>query len=70
MKDHIVVAKHKETKKHHGLLYVNRPTPSGCDRPVLQYSTKCGFDTEQEAIDSIVSSLKPEYVKTLDIPVL
>ena len=45
----ILVGQDRETKLYHGLVYRNRPTPSGCDRWLLQLSDNRGFKTEKEA---------------------
>jgi hypothetical protein len=68
MKDHITAGQYKDTNLWHGLFYVNHPTPSGCDRPILKYSTKNGYATEQEAIEEIKKVFTPEQLKNIDLP--
>ena len=70
MKDHIIACKHEDTGLWHGLFYVNHPTPSGWDRPILKYSTKYGYATEQEAIEAIqvaMDDAQPYDLICLDI---
>ncbi len=68
MKDHIIISSDPETGLFYALLYRNHPTPSGCDRPILALSTNEGKKTTKEALDSMLSGLKPTYVKEIDIP--
>jgi len=70
MRDHIVIAKHQDSGLFHALLYQNHPTPSGCDRPILRLSTPDGKATKKEALDVMIAGLKPEYLKTIDVPVI
>ena len=67
MKDHIIAGKHEDTGLWHGLFYVNHPTPSGWDRPVLKYSTKLGYVTEQEAVEAMKKVFTPEKLKNIDV---
>ena len=67
MKDYIVIAKHKDTKLFHALLYQNHPTPSGCDGPVLRLSTPTGRSTTQLALNDMTKALKPEYIEKIDV---
>lgn len=67
---YIAIGKHEDTGLFHGLLYVNKPTPSGMYRPILALSTTEGRTTEQEALDLMLSGLTPEYVKTVVVPKL
>lgn len=46
---HLAVIQSTETGLFHGALYVNRPTPSGCDRYVLTKSTSTGYGTRRTA---------------------
>ena len=68
MKDHVAVAKHKDTGMFHALLYQNHPTSSGSDRPMLRLSTKIGRSTRREAIDDMGKSLGPDYLKGVELP--
>lgn len=68
MRDYVVTARHKDTGLWHALLFVNHPTPSGLDRPILKLSTTKGCETEQGALDLMVSGLRPEFLKTVDVP--
>ena len=70
MRDHIVIAQHKETKLFHALFYVNHPTPSGWHRPILKLSTKHGKATEKEALEEMAQAFAPERLKEIDLPVL
>lgn len=68
MRDHIVLAQHKETLKWHGLFYRNIPTPSGSPRPVLTFSTKKGFNKKKRALFEIKKAFTEEQLKEIDIP--
>ncbi len=68
MKDYIGAGKHPDTGLYHAYLFINHPTPSGCDRPILNKSTKKGYKSGWDAIDAMVSMLDPDYVKTIDVP--
>lgn len=68
MKDHIVIAQHRDTLKWHGLFYVNHPTPSGSPRPILKIETKEGYETQQEALDIIKAAFNAEQLASIDIP--
>lgn len=48
---HFAVGQNKETGKYHGLLYRNRPTPSGCERWRLAVSHDQGWDDEDTALE-------------------
>lgn len=48
---YITAGQHKDTKKWHGYLMVNHPTPSGCDRWMMAYSDKRGWDSAEKAMD-------------------
>ncbi len=45
----ITTGEDRETGKHHGLLYVNHPTPSGCDRWMMALSDNRGWDNKETA---------------------
>ena len=45
----IVVMQHRDTKKYHGALEVNHPTPSGCDRWMIVQSDNRGWDDPETA---------------------
>jgi len=49
MKNYLAVIQHIGTKKYHGAYYQNKPTPSGCDRPILMTTTTDGFDNVEDA---------------------
>lgn len=68
MKDHIAIGEDKKTGLFHGLLFVSKPTPSGCDRPILSKSTTLGYISKQQALEAIKSMLDPEYIKKIDVP--
>ena len=51
--EYLTTAKHRDTGLYHGVLMLNRPTPSGCDRWMIQTSSDIGFKTNQEALDVI-----------------
>jgi len=68
MRNHIVAGQHGDTKLWHGLYYVNHPTPSGCDRPILRLSTKVGFSTEREAVEAMKAAFTPEQLAEIDVP--
>ncbi len=46
---YITVGQHEETGLFHGMVYRNRPKPSGLDRWLLSLSTNEGFETERAA---------------------
>jgi hypothetical protein len=56
MDAHLAVVLDKNTGLHHGAIYRNRPTPSGCDRFLLAGTTKQGFPTERAAAEFINGS--------------
>jgi hypothetical protein len=68
MRDHIIAGQHEETKLWHGLFYINHPTPSGCDRPILKLSTTNGYVTEQEAVEVMKAAFTPERLLEIDYP--
>lgn len=70
MKDHILAGQHKATKLWHGMFFSNHPTPSGCDRPILRFSTKQGFETEREAIEAMKKAFTPAQLNDIEVPVL
>lgn len=53
----VTVGQHRETGQWHGMLMVNHPTPSGCERWMVAYSDKRGWPNERTA--------KAEFRKTL-----
>jgi hypothetical protein len=53
---YITAAQHKNTNQWHGILVVNHPTPSGCDRWMVVYSDNRGWDTPSEALDKFVEA--------------
>lgn len=53
---HLAVVKDKDTGLHHGAIYHNHPTPSGCDRFLLAVTTKQGFPTSRAAAEFINAS--------------
>ena len=58
----LAVLTHKITHLYHGAIYVNRPTPSGCDRWLLQTTTNEGYQTSRSAA-LIMNERFPEYVQ-------
>ena len=46
----ILTGQKKEDGKWYSSLWVNHPTPSGCDRPMLALSANVGFDTKEKSI--------------------
>lgn len=52
---YITAAQHRETKKWHGILMINHPTPSGCDRWMMGYSDNRGWDSHKQAVDEFVA---------------
>lgn len=63
--DELAVVQHKETKLYHGAYYRNKPTPSGCDRFILQTTTTKGYETEFEAAKAIEAAF-PNMPKISD----
>lgn len=59
---YITAAQHKETGKWHGVLMLNHPTPSGCERWMMAYSDKRGWDSEEIAKKEFVA-LSPDFDK-------
>lgn len=57
------VARHKETGKFHGVLYVNHPTPSGSDRWMPALSDKRGWDDEKAAAEAFDALLAAEGIE-------
>lgn len=53
MDAHLAVVKDQGTGLHHGAIYRNHPTPSGCDRFLLAGTTEQGFPTERAAAEFI-----------------
>lgn len=47
---YITAGQHKDTKKWHGILMLNHPTPSGCERWMMAYSDKRGWDSAKIAV--------------------
>ena len=70
MKDYILIGKNPQTGLYHGYLYTNHPTPSGMDRPILKLSTTEGFHSQNQALARMLSGLTPEYIATIDVPIL
>ena len=70
MKDYLAVGQDPNTKLYHGLFYVNHPTPSGCNRPILKSSTTKGYESEKEALDFIKKAFTVEQLNEMDIPKL
>lgn len=54
--DHLAVVKDTETNLYHGAYYQNHPTPSGCDRFYLKFTTTKGYENPDEAADAIEAS--------------
>jgi len=47
---YVTAGQHRETKKWHGMLMVNHPTPSGSSRYLLACSDKRGWSDSETAI--------------------
>lgn len=60
---YITSATHKETGKNHGILMVNHPTPSGCERWMMLVSDNRGFDTHEEACEKFKAALPEEILR-------
>ena len=58
----VCVGKHKDTGEFHGMLYVNHPTPSGCDRYMLVLSDNRGWPTEEEAEEEFKKILRKDNI--------
>ena len=56
----IVALQHKDTGEWHGVLMVNHPTPSGCERWMLAYSDKRGWPDAETAKSKFRELLKRE----------
>lgn len=54
---HVTAGQHRETNKFHGMLMLNHPTPSGCDRWMTVLTDNRGFDTLEEAQTKFKESL-------------
>ena len=54
----ITVGQDEETKKYHGLLYVNHPPPSGVDRYLLALSDNRWWDDKEVAEKEFKKSLE------------
>lgn len=52
---YIIAGTDREAGLYHGLMMLNRPTPSGLDRWTLQFSTKQGFPEKGSALELIQS---------------
>lgn len=63
---YITVARHRETQQFHGLLAVNHPTPSGCDRWLTRFSDPVGFETKEAALKSFLGKL-PEALRATTV---
>lgn len=55
----ITAGQHSVTKKWHGVLYVNHPSPSGSPRWMPAYSDNRGWDTSKQATQEFIA-LDPE----------
>jgi hypothetical protein len=62
---HLAVVTDRTTGKFHGALYVNKPTPSGCTRYILQYTVNEGHATQRAAAES--ANLAFPTVEPLDL---
>lgn len=68
MRDHFVIAQHRDTLKWHGLFYVNHPTPSGFPRAILKLETNNGFDSPHDALTEIKNAFTNEQLENIDAP--
>jgi hypothetical protein len=59
---YITAFQHEKTHKWHGVLMINHPTPSGCERWMMAYSDKRGWKTPKQAMDKFVA-VSPEFQK-------
>ena len=50
---HLALVQHSETGLYHGAVYRNHPTPSGCDRFILAFTTDEGFGSKRKAAEAI-----------------
>jgi hypothetical protein len=57
--EYVTAGQHRETKLWHGMLMINHPTPSGCDRWMMAYSDSRGWPDEKTA--------KAEFKKLLQL---
>lgn len=62
---HLAVFKNSDTGLYHGALYRNKPTPSGCDRYLLSFSTANGFATPRSA--AIAINCQFHYCDPIDL---
>jgi hypothetical protein len=70
MKDmHLAIVTDTETGLFHGAVYRNHPTPSGCDRWLLQFTTQEGFGNERDAAQAINKAADQAFpnVERLDL---
>ena len=67
MNDYICVALNKGTGLYHALLYMNKPTPSECDRPWLIRSVNEGCVFADDAVAKLLVGLDAEYIASLSI---
>lgn len=58
----LAISKHNTTGLYHGIIYINKPTPSGCDRWLLDKSTTEGYQTYNTAA-LIMNKDFPDYVQ-------
>lgn len=56
------VVKHSTTGLYYGVIYVNKPTPSGCDRWLLDKSTTENYQTYNTAA-LLMNNNFPDYVQ-------
>lgn len=51
--NHLALVENTDTGLIHGAMYQHAPTPSGCDRWLLSFTTTEGFSTEKAAAEAI-----------------
>jgi hypothetical protein len=65
---YVAVAQHRETKKWHGVLMINHPTPSGCERWLMAFSDSRGFEDPNNAIGQFRNILPMSLKNTRTAP--
>ena len=62
---HLAIVTNTETGLFHGALFVNHPTPSGCDRYLLSRTTTEGYATQRSAAMAINNACP--HVEPIDL---
>jgi len=63
---YITHGQHPKTNKHHGVLMINHPTPSGCERWMMLYSDQRGWETGRRAVAEFVA-MDPSFANLKQI---